>query len=94
MCNCKSISRGKTNQLKIDVYLYMFENECARKYLHWADEYSYDILHIEKTIDEMRITKRNRYVTKLHEYHRILTDLVEIQEFLINRALQIETKST
>ena len=94
MYNCKSISKGKTNQLKINLYLSLFENEYAKKYLQWANEYSTDILQIEKTVDNLPDTKRNRYVTKSHEYRRILNDLVEIQEFLINRALQIETKST
>lgn len=94
MYNCKSTCKGKTNQLKINLYLSLFENEFAKKYLQWADEYSADILQIEKTVDNLRETNRNRYVTKVHEYRRILNDLVKIQEFLINRALQIETKST
>jgi hypothetical protein len=94
MYNCKSTCKGKTNQLKINLYLSLFENEYAKKYLQWANEYSTDILQIEKTVDNLNETKRNRYVPKLHEYRRILNDLVEIQEFLIIRALQIETKST
>ena len=94
MYNCKSISKGKTNQLKINLYLSLFEKKKKKKYLQWANEYSTDILQIEKTVDNLQETKRNRYVTKSHEYRRILNDLVEIQEFLINRALQIETKST
>ena len=94
MRNCKTISKRNTNQLKINTYLYMFENECARKYLYWADEYSFSILNIEKTIDNLHITKSNRYEIKAREYRSILTDLVNIQEFLINRALQIETKTT
>lgn len=94
MYNCKSIFKGKTNQLKINLYLSLFENEYAKKYLQWANEYSTDILQIEKTVDTLRETKHKRYETKKQEYYRILNDLVEIQEFLINRALQIETKST
>ena len=94
MYNCKSISKGKTNQLKINLFLLLFENEYAKKYLHWANEYSSDILQVEKTIDSLRETKHKRYEIKKQEYYRILNDLVEIQEFLINRALQIETKST
>ena len=94
MYNCKSTCKGKTNQLKINLYLSLFENEYAKKYLQWANEYTADILQIEKTVDNLLETKHNRYVTKSHEYRRILNDLVEIQEFLINRALQIETKST
>lgn len=94
MYNCKSISKGKTNKLKINLYLSLFENEYARKYLQWAGEYSTDILQIEKTVDTLRETNHKRYKTKKQQYYRILNDLVEIQEFLINRALQIETKST
>lgn len=94
MYNCKSTREGKTNQLKINLYMSLFENEYAKKYLHWANEYTADILQIEKTVDNLLETNHNRYVTKSHEYRRILNDLVEIQEFLINRALQIETKST
>ena len=94
MRNCKTTSKGKTNQLKINLYLSLFENEYAKKYLQWASEYSADILQIEKTVDNLREAKQNRYVTKSNEYCRILRDLVEIQEFLINRALQIETKTT
>lgn len=94
MYNCKSTCKGKTNQFKINLYMSLFENEYAKKYLQWANEYSTDILQIEKTVDNLNETKRNRDVLKLHEYRRILNDLVEIQEFLINRALQIETKST
>lgn len=94
MYNCKSTCKGKTNQLKINLYLSLFENEYAKKYLQWANEYSEDILQIEKTVDNLRETNYNRYVIKVHEYRRILADLVKIQEFLINRALQIETKST
>lgn len=72
----------------------LFENEYAKKYLQWANEYTTDILQIEKTVDSLRETKHKRYETKKHEYRRILNDLVKIQEFLINRALQIETKPT
>jgi hypothetical protein len=94
MYNCKSIFKGKTNQLKINLYLSLFENEYAKKYLQWANEYSTDILQIEKTVDTLRETNYERYKTKKQQYYRILNDLVEIQEFLITRALQIETKST
>lgn len=94
MYNCKSTCKGKTNQLKINLYMSLFENEYAKKYLQWANEYTTDILQIEKTVDNLREINSNKYVTKVHEYRRILNDLVKIQEFLINRALQIETKST
>lgn len=94
MYNCKSTCKGKTNQLKINLYMSLFENEYAKKYLQWANEYTTDILQIEKTVDNLREINSNKYVTKVHEYYRILNDLVEIQEVLINRALQIEIKST
>lgn len=94
MYNCKSTCKGKTNQLKINLYMSLFENEYAKKYLQWANEYTTDILQIEKTVDNLREINSNKYVTKVHEYRRILNDLVKIQEILINRALQIETKST
>lgn len=94
MYNCNSTCKGKTNQLKINLYMSLFENEYAKKYLQWANEYTTDILQIEKTVDNLREINSNKYVTKVHEYRRILNDLVKIQEFLINRALQIETKST
>ena len=92
MRNSKTIHKFKDNNYIIDWYISVSTNEYSKKYLQWAQEYSAEIAKIEKTIDYLRDNDRCRYNSKRHEYYRIMSDLLEIQELLIDRAFQIDTK--
>lgn len=92
MRNSKTIHKFKDNNYIIDWYISVSTNEYSKKYLKWAKEYSKEIEQIEKTIDYLKDTDRCRYNSKRHEYYRIMADLLEIQELLIDRAFQIESK--
>ena len=92
MRNSKTIHKCKDNNFMIDWYISVSTNEYSKKYLQWAREYSKEIQKIEKTIDCLKENDRCRYNSKRHEYYRIMADLLEIQEILIDRAFQIESK--
>ena len=92
MRNSKTIHKSKDNNFIIDWYISVSTNEYSKKYLKWAKEYSSEIETIEKTIDYLRDNDRCRYNNKKREYYRIMADLLEIQEILIDRAFQIDRK--
>ena len=92
MRNSKTIHKSKDNNFIIEWYISVSTNEYSKKYLQWAREYSKEIQKIEKTIDCLKEIDRCRYNSKRHEYYRIMADLLEIQEILIDRAFQIDTK--
>ena len=92
MRNSKTIHKTKDNNLMIDWYISVSTDEYSKNYLKWAKEYSKEIEKIEKAIDYLRDNDRCRYNSKRHEYYIIMAALLEIQELLIDRAFQIDTK--